>query len=278
MNANLPPTLRTLTKLSQWFSAHGGWIHPALTVGQSPLYSCRGVISTEDIPITESAFGQQAVILLPTALEVTDAVAKDGLSGRLSSSSLQALQANGWLLATFLAYERHKSASFWQPYLETIPARPSTGWSLRTQDAAHALRQLGSLGQGCKAHIKTRHKQYDMAAQKYARQFGKALGLTASDMLWGFGTVHSRAYVGQDAHRMFPMIDLCNHSQHAANVEGIRLLNDATYVRATIKYQGHPATLPAGHELLLDYGARQTYPSPCDCFSNYGFIPEEYNV
>ncbi len=32
--------------------------------------------------------------------------------------------------------------------------------------------------------------------------------------------VHSRAYVGQDAHRMFPMIDLCNHSQHAANVEG----------------------------------------------------------
>ena len=35
-----------------------------------------------------------------------------------------------------------------------------------------------------------------------------------------FLQVHSRAYVGQDAHRMFPMIDLCNHSQHAANVEG----------------------------------------------------------
>lgn len=57
----------------------------------------RGVISTEDIPITESAFGKQAVILLPTALEITDAVAKDGLSGRLSSSSLQALQVNAQL-------------------------------------------------------------------------------------------------------------------------------------------------------------------------------------
>ncbi len=54
----------------------------------------RGVISTEDIPITESAFGKQAVILLPTALEITDAVAQDGLSGRLSSSSLHALQVN----------------------------------------------------------------------------------------------------------------------------------------------------------------------------------------
>ncbi len=58
----------------------------------------------------------------------------------------------------------------------------------------------------------------------------------------------------------------------------IRLLNDATYVRATIKHQGQPATLPAGHELLLDYGPTQTYPNPCDCFSNYGFISEEYNV
>lgn len=92
MNATLSPTANPLKKLGQWFSAHGGWIHPALTFGQSPLYSCRGVISTEDIPITESAFGKQAVILLPTALEITDTVAKDGLSGRLSSSSLQALQ------------------------------------------------------------------------------------------------------------------------------------------------------------------------------------------
>jgi len=49
----------------------------------------------------------------------------------------------------------------------------------------------GSLGQGCKAHIKTRHKEYDMAAQKHARQFGKALGLTASNLLWGLGTVCS---------------------------------------------------------------------------------------
>lgn len=111
MNATLPPTLRTLTKLSQWFSAYGGWIHPALTFGQSPLYSCRGVISTEDIPITESAFGKQAVILLPTALEITDAVAKDGLSGRLSSTSLQALQ----VMQVIPAVVSRQMGGCWQP-------------------------------------------------------------------------------------------------------------------------------------------------------------------
>jgi len=55
----------------------------------------------------------------------------------------------------------------------------------------YVLLLAGSLGQGCKAHIKTLHKQYDTAAQKHARQFGKALGLTASDLLWGLGTVCS---------------------------------------------------------------------------------------
>lgn len=147
---------------------------------------------------------------------------------------------------------------------------------MRSQESANALKQLGNLGQGCKAQVKTKQKQYEVAAQRHARQFGKALGLSAADLLWGLGTVHSRAYVGQDAHKIFPMIDLCNHAQHAANVEGVRLPNDATFVRATVKRHGQPAALQAGEELLLDYGPRTTHPAACDCFVNYGFIPEEY--
>ncbi len=53
----------------------------------------------------------------------------------------------------------------------------------------HVTVLQGPLGQGCKAQVKTKQKQYDVAAQKHARQFGKALGLTASDLLWGLGTV-----------------------------------------------------------------------------------------
>ena len=53
---------------------------------------------------------------------------------------------------------------------------------------------------------------------------------------------------------------------------------DATYVRATVKHQGEAVALQAGQELLLDYGARKTYPVPSDCFTNYGFVPEEYRV
>lgn len=49
----------------------------------------------------------------------------------------------------------------------------------------------GNLGQGCKAQVKTKQKQYEVAAQRHARQFGKALGLSAADLLWGLGTVSS---------------------------------------------------------------------------------------
>lgn len=52
-----------------------------------------------------------------------------------------------------------------------------------------------------------------LTASEQRLKLGLRLGANCSQ-------VHSRAYVGQDAHKMFPMIDLCNHSQHAANVEG----------------------------------------------------------
>ena len=56
------------------------------------MLSARAVVCTEEIPVTENAFGKQAVIALPTALEITDSVAKDVLGSRLSTSSLQALE------------------------------------------------------------------------------------------------------------------------------------------------------------------------------------------
>ena len=49
----------------------------------------------------------------------------------------------------------------------------------------------GTLGHGCKAQAKARRKLYETGAQKHARQFGKALGLSASDLLWGLGLVGS---------------------------------------------------------------------------------------
>ena len=94
----------------------------------------RGVISTEDIPITESAYGKQAVILLPTALEITDAVAKDGLSGRLSSTSLQALQVNaqhGICIFSQLACFTALASLLW--YVHSMFAGPCVCQSLPSQ-------------------------------------------------------------------------------------------------------------------------------------------------
>ena len=71
---------------------------------------------------------------------------------------------------------------------------------MATQQQAHLLQQIfallmaGTLGHGCKAQAKARRKLYETSAQKHARQFGKALGLSASDLLWGLGMVGSHLH------------------------------------------------------------------------------------
>lgn len=58
------------------------------------LHQRRGVISLEDIPVTDSAFGKQVVILMPEALQISDETAKESLARHLSANALQALQVS----------------------------------------------------------------------------------------------------------------------------------------------------------------------------------------
>lgn len=67
------------------------------------LQERRGIISLEDIPITESAFGKQVVILMPEALQISDGTAKASLAGRLSVNALGALQVSTLQLVRLLA-------------------------------------------------------------------------------------------------------------------------------------------------------------------------------
>lgn len=53
---------------------------------------CRGLLSVEDIPFEES--GEQTVILLPKALRIGNAIAKDILAEKLSASSIQDLEVD----------------------------------------------------------------------------------------------------------------------------------------------------------------------------------------
>lgn len=58
------------------------------------MHERRGVISLEDIPVTESAFGKQVVILMPEAVQISDETAKATLERQLSANALQALQVS----------------------------------------------------------------------------------------------------------------------------------------------------------------------------------------
>lgn len=54
-------------------------------------------------------------------------------------------------------------------------------------DWLHLLQ--GSVGSGCKADLKAKQKRYSQLAAKYAAQFGKSLGLSTQDLLWGLAMV-----------------------------------------------------------------------------------------
>lgn len=54
--------------------------------------SCRGLLSLEDIPFADS--GEQTVILLPKVLQITDNVAKDVLTEKLSTASIHELEVH----------------------------------------------------------------------------------------------------------------------------------------------------------------------------------------
>ena len=56
------------------------------------LSSCRGVLSLEEIPFSDS--GEQTVILLPKALQITDNIAKAVLNDKLSTASVQELEVH----------------------------------------------------------------------------------------------------------------------------------------------------------------------------------------
>ncbi|KAL3162890.1 hypothetical protein ABBQ32_009338 [Trebouxia sp. C0010 RCD-2024] len=276
MTSRVRTTVQPLTTLRRWFTDNGGWIHPALALGPSPAYGARGVISLEDIPVTQSALGQQVVILLPEALQISAESAKECLSKHLSVSALQALQDQEWLVPTMLASERRNHTSFWRPYLDTLPARPSTGWFMKPQESADTLKRLGSLGQGCKGYLKTERDRHKKSAQKFALQVGKMLRLSTEDLLWGLAMMHSRSYMSYGSAKMYPMIDLCNHEQGAAGVEGVKLPNDERIVRGCVKRHGQPVPLLVGQELFMDYMSKASGQPPCSCFSSYGFIPQEY--
>ena len=49
----------------------------------------------------------------------------------------------------------------------------------------------------------------------------------------------------------------------------------SSFIRARLQSDGQGIALQAGNEVLLNYGLFETGKSACECFADYGFVPQE---
>ena len=176
---------------------------------------------------------EEVLLKIPLNFQITRTVAITTLNAIIPADhhrrqTLQHLD-DAALIVMLLAHERGLSkASRWLPYIASLPANPSCGYSIENRpymmDAIHAMEgELGLEVQGWKAALGKVGKYADTIATSLATDYGVFLktpeGITILDNLkWALCHVASRATAGSDKHgtlRLVPIMDLINHDASA---------------------------------------------------------------
>ena len=121
------------------------------------------------------------------------------------------------LLAAALAHElNHKQASFWQPYLATLPAEPPNPWLLTDPDQVSAAlkpyqQHAAVAAEDWATATAAKRQQQLQAAAAVEALLGDALGVSQRDVITAMGHVTSRSLGSGSSSGMCPVIDLLNH-------------------------------------------------------------------
>ncbi|KAL3144812.1 hypothetical protein ABBQ38_001921 [Trebouxia sp. C0009 RCD-2024] len=272
-------TTQALTgHLRGWIEEHGGYIHPDVTLSNSPSFGCRGVVTTEDIG--EELVSQEPLLLVPEELSITTSLAKERLHPLFQAAGLPDLQDLDAVLplALFLAHEHNKGqGSFWQPYLDLLPQQPGCAWLMppaELADAVKAVQQLvGDEASDWDLRVLEAQQAVTIQARALAGTYGGLLNVSTDDVLWGMGQVLSRCFGQEPDLAMLPFTDLCNHSCHAMAPNSYVGTEDGKpFVFVSSIWDDQPRPLAVGDELFISYMANTP---PLTAFLNLGFVPEE---
>eukprot|EP00955_Chlamydomonas_euryale_P035651 350192-Chlamydomonas_euryale.AAC.5 len=113
--------------------------------------------------------------------------------------------------------------------------------------------------------------RYDEYTEEVHELFGRSLGLSRDDVLWGLGHAASRSLGSGTSSGMVPYLDLLNHCPDARPPmlqldDADRMVMTATNVRG-----GELAPLSAGDELYINYGELDAK----GAWLKFGFVPRE---
>ena len=176
---------------------------------------------------------EEVLVKIPLNFQVTRTVAITTLTSLIPvehhrRQTLQHLD-DAALIVMFLAHERGLSqASRWLPYIASLPANPSCGYSMENRphmlDAIDAMEgELGLEVQGWKAALAKVGKYADTIAKSLATDYGVFLRTPEEvpileNLKWALCHVASRATAGSNKHgtlRLVPIMDLINHDASA---------------------------------------------------------------
>ncbi|GMH37319.1 hypothetical protein BSKO_05192 [Bryopsis sp. KO-2023] len=263
-------------ELVKWVDFHGGYVHPYLTVGESPVTGVRGVISESDLSADDVLDGP--LIMIPDQLRITESTAVQKLNPLMEPLGLPSVQMLSCetQVALLLAHEKAKGQkSMWFPYIEMLPKEPPCGWmwsdekletffSTLPVDKGKWLKEFAGLR---KIQLQSLESDIEDALE----EFGDVVRVSEQELMWCLGQVKSRAYSAGSQGAgvaLNPVVDLINHSFMALPPLGMIVEDTPMTCVGTVD------ELPAGNELFVNY-AFSPEESPLATFLEFGFVPEE---
>jgi hypothetical protein len=247
---------------------------------------------------------QDVLVRVPYSFQITRSVAMNTLQQAIPN---RVREQSGFedlddfaILTLFLAHERGMGASsVWMSYIESLPSRPSCGYSMEMRpyilDTILALRhELGVDTKGWEIELVNAGRYADKVVETLHWNYGDYLQypqhvLPLENMKWALCQVASRATVGNRELgflRLIPVIDLINHDAksgklfevydtNSSSAEGILDAEEderGTFVVRSFRH-GRRRRLKLRQELLVNYNVPQY--TPLDWLVQSGFVPPE---
>jgi hypothetical protein len=197
LTAVQPPLLEVDVSLRSWIHSHGGAVWSSLRVTDNAPCGCRGVITTAALTVEHAR--TSPLILVPEKLYMTTDDARE----LLQKLDLKRTGLSFWRhelpgavqLAVLLALERQRGeASFWAPYIRSLPPVVPCAWALPQEQLRAALEALGPGAEDWGPAVDAAQAVMCKRAEHAVKQYGKHLPgeLSVEDVAWALGQVRYR--------------------------------------------------------------------------------------
>ena len=273
-------------------------VHPSIELVDVAGCGARGLVINQSLDL-DSITGVP-LILLPEDLVISSDVARAGfISYEKKGAAPMADLDDASALALLISHEFTVDSenSFYRPYLDSLPSRPSCAWlnpSLADQDLESMVAK-GRLSAEESLKWRQEVERYRISMEAHAEavsnRYKSLFPITPDLFLNSMGHVLSRSFAsaadgsgkGKGGLSLLPLIDLANHKIGFDHPEMISIGGDDQdrCICVSSMFGGEWRPLKSGEELLISYSRQETQKiqiakdEALMCFLNHSFVFDE---